>query len=502
MGTLQVNGNISATGTISASSFLGNASSATYTYQFRVSATNPCTVSTDSNTGIFNVPDSRIYWITQTGTVIDQLSQWGYILDIGTNAERHQIWMTQSSGDMAHRGGNSNGWNGTWRILLDSSNYTSYVPTKTGSGASGTWGINITGTWQGYNPSSFALASHSHNYLPLSGGTMSGALNFANGTLNLLGDDVYFGDQNVAGAFCIKGANGTTNLRMIQHSGTAAGTISFDGSSFTISNYINGTIANATKLVTARSIFGRSFDGTADIVGRAVHYGTYTSTSGERYHYSALEIRENDLVVNNQSDIGYAPAIGFHWRNMCAGSLCYNGIFHFKTQAWERATIDANLNGWAASAGNADTVDGYHASSFALASHSHSYLPLSGGTITGRVLFTSHNWTSAPDVDNAPLCFDYKIDAITSSTYYKPWFGGSHGISGQGYCATITAGLYHTNDPSRGGFYIGASWDMNPSDTFYYFSRDGHFITPRLVTNNYGSSFPSTPYNGEVFFKI
>ncbi len=33
-----------------------------------------------------------------------------------------------------------------WRLFLDTTNYTSYVPTKTGSGASGTWGINISGT--------------------------------------------------------------------------------------------------------------------------------------------------------------------------------------------------------------------------------------------------------------------------------------------------------------------------------------------------------------------
>lgn len=32
-----------------------------------------------------------------------------------------------------------------WRLFLDTTNYTSYVPTKTGSGASGTWGINISG---------------------------------------------------------------------------------------------------------------------------------------------------------------------------------------------------------------------------------------------------------------------------------------------------------------------------------------------------------------------
>ena len=52
-------------------------------------------------------------------------------------------------------------------------------------------------------------------YLKRSGGTMGGALNLANDTLNLAGDDCYFGDQDIAGGFCLKGANGTTNLTFI-----------------------------------------------------------------------------------------------------------------------------------------------------------------------------------------------------------------------------------------------------------------------------------------------
>lgn len=53
-------------------------------------------------------------------------------------------------------------------------------------------------------------------YLKRSGGTMGGALNLANNTLNLAGDDYcYFGDQDIAGGFCLKGANGTTNLTFI-----------------------------------------------------------------------------------------------------------------------------------------------------------------------------------------------------------------------------------------------------------------------------------------------
>ena len=39
----------------------------------------------------------------------------------------------------------SYGW-GVWRRILNSTNYNEYAPTLTGTGASGTWGINITGT--------------------------------------------------------------------------------------------------------------------------------------------------------------------------------------------------------------------------------------------------------------------------------------------------------------------------------------------------------------------
>lgn len=37
-------------------------------------------------------------------------------------------------------------WESSWRTVLDSGNYTLYTVTKTGSGASGTWGINVSGT--------------------------------------------------------------------------------------------------------------------------------------------------------------------------------------------------------------------------------------------------------------------------------------------------------------------------------------------------------------------
>jgi hypothetical protein len=57
----------------------------------------------------------------------------------------HQIFGDYRTGQLAVRGKQNNTWQ-AWRTILDSSNYTSYAPSLTGSGASGTWGINVTGS--------------------------------------------------------------------------------------------------------------------------------------------------------------------------------------------------------------------------------------------------------------------------------------------------------------------------------------------------------------------
>lgn len=94
--------------------------------------------------------------------------------------------------------------------LLSSANYNSFAPTKTGGGASGTWGINISGN--AVNDGNGANIANT--YLKKSGGNMTGPLTFANGTWNLVGDDSYIGDHNISGTFCIKGANGITGIAL------------------------------------------------------------------------------------------------------------------------------------------------------------------------------------------------------------------------------------------------------------------------------------------------
>ena len=47
---------------------------------------------------------------------------------------------------LALRNGINSTWNATWYQMLHSGNYTSYAPSLTGSGASGNWSINVTGS--------------------------------------------------------------------------------------------------------------------------------------------------------------------------------------------------------------------------------------------------------------------------------------------------------------------------------------------------------------------
>ena len=78
---------------------------------------------------------------------------------------------------------------GLYRVL-NAGNYNSYAPTLTGTGASGTWGINITGN--------AATATTAANYMPLAGGTFTDNVYFSNsgttkrGIMGTVGDNDFW----------------------------------------------------------------------------------------------------------------------------------------------------------------------------------------------------------------------------------------------------------------------------------------------------------------------
>ena len=96
--------------------------------------------------------------------------------------------------------------NTTWNTLLHSNNYTSYTVKKDGTGATGTWGIDITG-----NAATATKATKDGNgniitntYLPLSGGTLTGTLGKSNNYIfKPNGGDFRTRTEVYNGAICI-----------------------------------------------------------------------------------------------------------------------------------------------------------------------------------------------------------------------------------------------------------------------------------------------------------
>ena len=113
-----------------------------------------------------------------------------------------------------------------------------------------------------------------------SGSDMTGALNFAQNVWNKFGSNVAVGAINTAGTLGIIGLDGTTGVHLIPKNGNNNEGVTWscdvDGNS-TMSGTLNGSFkgplngnaATTTKLQTARTINGTSFDGTANIITNA-----------------------------------------------------------------------------------------------------------------------------------------------------------------------------------------------------------------------------------------
>jgi len=134
-------GNFSA-GTITAN-LTGNAATATthVVTDSRNAVTTPQTI----NMGVvFDFKANATEGLSDGGTYFGEMTfrQYGASSD-WSGGSSHQLGFTDN-GNIWQRTGSTTVW-GAWKRLLDSSNYNSYAPTLTGTGASGTWGISVTG---------------------------------------------------------------------------------------------------------------------------------------------------------------------------------------------------------------------------------------------------------------------------------------------------------------------------------------------------------------------
>lgn len=391
------------------------------------------------------------------------------------------------------------------------------------------------------NVSLATTTNHTHSYLPLAGGTMTGQIQRAGqGSSWIKGRDNAMIRVNSKSGYSvlssIKTTNGSWEIGHYDASGhyndllfgyytddaysannnSGQTKITFtSGGQVTATQFngaLSGNASSATKLQTARSIFGQNFDGSAAINGQGTFYGTYKSTANARYGHSALQIRENDLVTTNQSDLAYAPSIGFHWGGRTAATLLYgsDSVFYLRKQDFTtRASLDANLVGNAATASKWATartltltgsvtgsvsIDGSGNVTLATTTnHTHSYLPLSGGTMTAgaRISHADGNmYLGRADNNGWVMCQD-----MCSQT-----------ASGDGYWSLRTNGTFHALTT-----YIGGHLWLNKQNASSSTSGASQLIFGNngtqhvVITSNTGAIIvnPSTSsYTGQVIIRV
>lgn len=257
-------------------------------------------------------------------------------------------------------------------VVLASNNYTSYSPSLTGTGASGTWGISITGN------AATATSATDSTKLPLAGGTLTGKTTFPS--------DVNNRPQIPGGVLGIDTGDGNFDIWGISRdyypshaTASNAWGIRWDGDSNQVRFIGNGTTRLAVDLDGGASAL--TWEGSA-----VLHASNYSS-----YAFRAVTVEGgitapagglNGAVQGYASYDGYGAAVPNYpnnqwWVGAFTGGNSTRGFqisggysdseMYFRKgsdgwQAWRRVLTDSNYSSYA--------------------------LPLSGGTVTGQVSFS------------------------------------------------------------------------------------------------------------------
>ena len=164
------------------------------------------------------------------------------------------------------------------------------------------------------------------DFLELAGGTMTGALNFANNTWNLVGDDAYIGDHNVGGGVCIVGANDATRLVLCNKD---------DQSDFAHMRYAGGDIIDFNKTL------GANITGNANTANYLRTRGNANPQTGRNQNYGNV-YTYNTKSGNSGSPTTYTSTIGFG--NGTDGTVEICGEWTGGRGLWARALRDCEDN--------------------------------------------------------------------------------------------------------------------------------------------------------------
>jgi hypothetical protein len=522
--------------------------------------TNTINSTANDTTANWGAHGHSVHWYTQSGCLNGQPSQYGYILNLGSGTEVHQLWMTQASGNLAHRGGNGSGWNGSWKTILDSSNFTSYAASANHSHSNyaasshthnmismksshvsdwtsssamngktymGGWHGNLTSGTAGYislgaNGSSTldlfidgevyvkenqkvyhpgnkptaadigaAASNHTHSYLPLSGGTMTGTLALKPGGSTLTGTGIATGNTQLIGTGTDTIYFGNPKTKIILESNSTP-SVSVNGTIYTM--YHTGNKPTASEIGAAAASHTHNYAAASHTHGllhdtMIVEIPSTTTDNGwsmlnSSYNGFLLKsIRTNakapSWILGDYSagivfggadtkgvlSMGYSsPTIKFAggngtkpvWNMALTGSsgktynmeslsantatklatartingTSFNGSANITTANWGTArTITIGNTGKSVN-GSGNISWSLSEIGAAASSHTHSYLPLSGGTLSGSLSLNT---------SNAQITFK----GYTDSSYYQLAHSSVNNVLFFGYNGVTKLGIHN-----------------------------------------------------------
>ena len=207
--------------------------------------------------------------------------------------------------------------------------------------------------------------------------TLYGPLNTANNTWNKMGDDSAVGDHNVGGHFCIKGLNNTPGITFFNSSDTNVGaltvnsefnfdkTIKQNGTAVSLSNHTHSYLPLSGGTVTGTLVLSKTTDaeGTTNNSPALIVGGAATAAH--------IEIDANEVMAKANG-----TSVGTLYLNHNGGEVQI-GAGANSTVTIGSSSAVLNVRGTIKQSGTA----------VSLSNHTHSYLPLSGGTLTGDLLF-------------------------------------------------------------------------------------------------------------------
>ena len=324
------------------------------------------------------------------------------------------------------------------------------------------------------------LTSHQSlaNYVTINDSRLSDSRypKFANKTWYLVGDDVYIGDNNIGGTFCIKSANNVnvSGIAIYNSDETKAAKLWFDNTNINLDKQLVmnnkriwiqgvGTAGgNNNRLTLVAGIpsglaFNTSCRGTIlysnGIAFADPYNGNSNNNSGWIRH---LETSANngtlEIAVGDDND---NEEIHFRWYDTTSTSETIRNDITVPRATGTLALTSQIPTTLPANGGNADTVDGYHANGLLTAlSNSNNGISITVGGTTKSVSNISVNHASS--AGNADTVDSYHAtdgrtfngninwsnnwnDVWSDGTHTHPWYGFDHRYPNtRAYSTTIT----------------------------------------------------------------